>query len=69
MNKENILTELEENLNKMQEALNSAFIESSKFFKGNKAAGTRLRKSMQDIKTMAQSVRTIVSDVKNTNNE
>lgn len=67
MNKENILTELEENLNKMQDALNTAFAENAKFSKGNASAGTRLRKSMQDIKNLAQNIRVKVSDVKNNN--
>ena len=39
----------------------SAFYE-----KGNKAAGTRVRKAMQDLKTMAQEIRTEVQDQKNT---
>jgi len=31
---------------------------------GNKAAGTRVRKNMQDIKTLAQSVRNAVTNAK-----
>ena len=39
----------------------------SKFYdKGNKAAGTRIRKSMQDLKKMAQDIRSDVQDSKNT---
>ena len=34
--------------------------------KGNKAAGTRIRKSMQDLKKMAQDIRSDVQDSKNT---
>jgi hypothetical protein len=34
--------------------------------KGNKAAGTRVRKSMQDLKKMAQDIRTEVQEKKNT---
>ena len=38
----------------------------SKFYdKGNKAAGTRVRKGMQDLKKMAQDIRTDVQDKKN----
>ncbi|MGI9175903.1 MAG: histone H1 [Rhodothermales bacterium] len=33
--------------------------------KGNKAAGTRVRKGMQDLKKMAQDIRTEVQDRKN----
>jgi hypothetical protein len=41
-------------------------IDADKFYeKGNKAAGTRLRKSMQDIKSLAQDVRKDVQDTKN----
>ena len=38
----------------------------SKFYeKNNQAAGTRVRKGMQDLKTMAQEIRVGVQDVKN----
>ena len=33
--------------------------------KNNKAAGTRVRKAMQDIKKMAQDIRVEVQDMKN----
>lgn len=33
--------------------------------KGNKAAGTRVRKAMQDLKTMAQDIRAEVQEQKN----
>lgn len=37
-----------------------------KFYdKGNKAAGTRVRKAMQDLKAKAQEIRTDVQDKKN----
>jgi hypothetical protein len=37
-----------------------------KFYdKNNKAAGTRVRKGMQDLRTLAKTVRTEVSDIKN----
>ena len=38
----------------------------AKFYeKGNKAAGTRVRKGMQDLKEMAQSIRQEVQNAKN----
>lgn len=38
----------------------------SKFYeKGNKAAGTRVRKAMQDLKRKAQDIRVEVQDKKN----
>lgn len=40
--------------------------DAEKFYKsGNYAAGTRLRKSLQQIKTLAQEVRQEVTDLKN----
>lgn len=37
-----------------------------KFYeKGNQAAGTRVRKGMQDLKNLAQDIRTEVQDKKN----
>jgi hypothetical protein len=35
------------------------------FLHGNKAAGTRVRNAMQDLKTFAQAVRTEVQTIKN----
>ena len=49
-----------------------SFVESleddfNKFYdKGNKAAGTRVRKAMQDLKQKAQDIRTEIQDKKNT---
>jgi hypothetical protein len=39
--------------------------EVSKFYEGNNAAGTRVRKAMQEIREMAQELRKDVLDVKN----
>jgi hypothetical protein len=37
-----------------------------KFYnKGNSAAGTRIRKGMQDLKNLAQAIRSDVQDIKN----
>lgn len=43
----------------------SAHEDAEKFEKGNSAAGTRLRKKMQEIKNIAQKIRKDVSEVKN----
>lgn len=52
-----------ENLNQIREVLNNIQADAEKFFeKGNKAAGTRVRKAMQEIKALAQTVRQEVSD-------
>lgn len=57
------MTEL---LNQLQEELNAVQADVAKFTeKGNKAAGTRIRKSMQTIKSLAQDVRVAVSAANN----
>lgn len=54
-----------ENLKKMQDVINLAMTDGEKFDKGNNAAGTRVRKHMQELKNMAQDVRVKVSEIKN----
>ncbi|MAO68738.1 MAG: histone H1 [Idiomarina sp.] len=49
----------------MYQTLLATQTDFDKFRAGNKSAGTRLRKSMQDIKTMAQEVRVTVQNEKN----
>ncbi len=40
--------------------------DADKFYnKGNSAAGTRVRKGMQDLKNLAQTIRSEVQDLKN----
>ena len=51
---------------KLQDHVNSLEDDFNKFYeKGNKAAGTRVRKGMQDLKSLAQDIRTDVQDKKN----
>lgn len=55
-------------MKKFQELVDVVFSaqeDAEKFEKGNAAAGTRLRKKMQDVKKLAQEIRETVSDVKN----
>lgn len=41
-------------------------VEMSKFYdKGNKAAGTRARKHLQNLKKLAQEIRLEIQDIKN----
>jgi hypothetical protein len=55
-----------QNLNKIKEVLENVQDDATKFFeKGNKAAGTRVRKAMQEIKALAQTVRQEVSEKNN----
>ena len=56
---------LEELLDEMQDEMHSAHEEIIKFMGGNKSAGTRVRKSMQSIKIMAQDIRVQVQETKN----
>lgn len=60
---------LVEKINEMVEIINAAMIDAEKFDKGNNAAGTRVRKAMQEIKTKAQEVRVAVSETKNAENK
>ena len=56
-----------ENVTRIQEVLNTVQNDVEKFSNGNKAAGTRIRKAMQEIKGLAQTVRTEVQTIKNSN--
>ena len=56
---------LEELLDELQDEMHSAHEEIEKFMGGNKSAGTRVTKSMQSIKSMAQDVRVQVQETKN----
>jgi hypothetical protein len=52
---------------KVKELLASVEADAEKFYSaGNSAAGTRLRKAMQDLKVLAQDIRAEVTDKKNT---
>lgn len=52
--------------NKLQEHVNEMEDDFNKFYeKGNKAAGTRIRKGMQDLKKLAQDIRVDVQEQKN----
>ena len=56
---------LEQLMSIMREEMHSAENEAKKFNTGNKSAGTRVRKHMQTIKTVAQNVRQEVQAMKN----
>lgn len=50
-------------ITQLEEVLAAAREDAAKFDeKGNKAAGTRVRKAMQEVKTLAQDVRVAVSE-------
>ena len=56
---------LQELMTVMREEMHSAENEAMKFNTGNKSAGTRVRKHMQNIKIVAQNVRKEVQEMKN----
>tara|TARA_Y100001938_G_scaffold132932_1_gene191715 strand:- start:5665 stop:5844 length:180 start_codon:yes stop_codon:yes gene_type:complete len=56
---------LEQLIGTMKEEMYNAENEAMKFNSGNKSAGTRVRKHMQTIKTVAQNVRQEVQAMKN----
>ena len=58
----NSLNSLFDNL---QDAINDCQSDVTKFVDGNNSAGTRVRKAMQTIKSLAQEVRVEVQDQKN----
>lgn len=55
-----------ENYNKLKDLVASIETDADKFFNnGNSAAGTRVRKGLQEIKTLAQEIRNEVTAKKN----
>lgn len=55
-----------EKFNQLKSLIASSEQDAAKFYdKQNSAAGTRLRKAMQEIKTLATDIRKEVTDLKN----
>lgn len=50
---------------KLQDVINDCQTDVTKFVEGNNSAGTRVRKAMQTVKSLAQEVRVEVQDQKN----
>ena len=50
----------------LQNAINDCQADVTKFVEGNNSAGTRVRKAMQTVKSLAQNVRVEVQEQKNT---
>ena len=56
-----------EKFKRIKELITSAEADAEKFYnKTNNAAGTRLRKTMQDLKVAAQEIRQDITEKKNT---
>ena len=56
---------LNSTFDELQNAINDCQSDVSKFVEGNNSAGTRVRKAMQTVKSLAQNVRIEVQDQKN----
>ena len=53
-------------LQKLIDEVENLKIEYEKFERGNKTAGTRARKSLQNVKKYAQEIRNLIRDAKKT---
>ena len=56
---------LNNTFDQLQNAINDCQADVTKFVEGNNSAGTRIRKAMQAVKSLAQDVRIEVQDQKN----
>ena len=56
---------LNNTFDQLQDAINDCQTDVTKFVEGNNSAGTRVRKAMQTVKSLAQEVRVEVQDQKN----
>ena len=70
MEKEELLNEIAKNelivlMQKLEPQFFEAAQDSIKFVQGNNSAGTRVRKAMQNIKSLAQDIRVEVQKQKN----
>ena len=56
---------LSNEFDELQNAINDCQSDVTKFVEGNNSAGTRIRKAMQAVKSLAQNVRVEVQEQKN----
>lgn len=55
-----------EKFNELKSLIDELEVDAEKFYaKGNGAAGTRLRKGLQEVKIQAQEIRVGIQDIKN----
>ena len=59
------MNKLNNAFDELQDAINDCQADMTKFVEGNNSAGTRIRKAMQTVKTLAQGIRVEVQDQKN----
>jgi len=50
---------------RLETVLTESFSDATKFINGNNSAGTRVRKAMQEVKSIAQNIRSKVQEQKN----
>ena len=60
------MNKVENYYQEMLEMLQDSINDVEKFVEGNKSAGTRIRKTMQNVKNLAQVIRVEVQEQKNT---
>ena len=58
-----------ETLEQIKELTEQLSVDTVKFYKGNKSAGTRARKTAQDLKALLQSLRTEILENRKVTNE
>ena len=56
---------LNSTFDELQDAINDCQADVTKFIEGNNSAGTRVRKAMQTVKSLAQDIRVEVQEQKN----
>ena len=59
------MNKLNNAFDELQNAINDCQSDMTKFVEGNNSAGTRIRKAMQTVKTLAQGLRVEVQEQKN----
>ena len=59
------MNKLNDAFDELQNAINDCQSDMTKFVEGNNSAGTRIRKAMQTVKSLAQGIRVEVQEQKN----
>jgi len=59
------MNKLNNAFDELQDAINDCQSDMTKFVEGNNSAGTRIRKAMQTVKSLAQGIRVEVQEQKN----
>ena len=59
------MNKLNNEFDELQNVINDCQSDVTKFVEGNNSAGTRVRKAMQTVKSLAQGIRVEVQDQKN----